>query len=760
MTTSSARDPGVSSSPHSAHPPLRTVHRVCTLCEATCGLSIDVAGDRVLAVRGDPDDPFSRGHMCAKARGLGDVHHDPDRLRKPLLRVGDRFEEIGWDEAFERAARGLAAARERGGPNAVALYRGNPAVHDLATTLYYNVLQRAVGTQNQFSAGSLDTWPRYVQVGSMFGGMLHIPVPDLDRTDHLFVIGANPVVSNGSLMTAPDVRGRLKALRARGGKLVVVDPRRSETADVADEHHFIRPGSDAALLLAMVHTLFDESLVDPGSVAGFVDGLDVVRESVAGLSPERVAAHCGIAAATIRRLAGELAAAPSAVAYGRMGTCCQPFGTLSCWALELLNVLTGNLDRPGGAMFARAAAPIDFAFNQGGQGIEFGRHRSRVGGYDEIFGELPVAALAEEIATPGEGQVRALLTVSGNPVLSAPDSDALDRALGSLDFMVCIDLFLNETTRHADLILPPLDPLESDTYDVGLYNLAIRNVAKWSPAAFAAPPGTRPVWEIVLELARRLMGLEALSVSQVDDIVVAQFAQMALAAHPLAGSVSAERVMAEIGKQPGPDRILDLLLRLGPHGDGFGENPDGLTRARVAAHEHGLDLGPLVPALPAKLSTASGRIELAPPRILADLPRLEAWLAEPPANGLVLIGRRDPRSMNSWLHNCESLSSGRPRCTLHLHPEDAGRLGIEDGARVRLATATASLEVAVEYSDRLMPGVVSLPHGWGHDLPGTRVRVASRRPGVNTNRLLAAANVDRPSGASILNAVPVSISAL
>lgn len=747
------------SRPLRTEPRTRTVHRVCTLCEATCGLSIDVAGDRVLAVRGDPEDPFSKGHLCAKARGLADVHHDPDRLRGPLAREGDRFVEIGWDEAFARAAAGLAAVRERGGPDAVALYRGNPAIHDLATTLYYNVLQRAIGSKNQFSAGSLDTWPRYVQVGSMFGGMLHIPVPDLDRTDHLLVFGANPIVSNGSLMTAPDVRGRLKALRARGGKLVVIDPRRSETADVADEHHFIRPGTDAALLLAMVHTLFDESLVDLGTVGGFVDGLEAVRASVAGIAPERVAPHCGIDAGTIRRLTRELAAAPSAVAYGRMGTCCQPFGTLACWAIDLLNVLTGNLDRPGGAMFARPAAPISFAFDQGGRGISFGRHTSRVGGYDEIFGELPVAALAEEITTPGEGQVRALVTVAGNPVLSAPDSDALDAALGGLDFMISIDPFLNETTRHADLILPPVDALESDTYDVGLYNLAIRNVAKWSPAAFEAPAGTRPVWEIVLELARRLMGLEHLSVQQMDDFVIAQFVQLALTDHPLADAVPPEDALIALGKQTGPARILDLLLRLGPYGDGFGHRPDGLTRARLAEHTHGLDLGPLQPALPDKLSTASGRIELAPARILADLPRLEAGLGETPNGGWRLIGRRDPRSMNSWLHNCESLATGRARCTLHVHPEDAAALGIEDGALARLETATASLEVPVEYSDRLMRGVVSLPHGWGHDAPGTQIRVASRRPGANTNRLLAARDVDRPSGASVLNGVPVSIHA-
>lgn len=739
---------------------VRTVHRVCTLCEATCGLAIEAEGRRVLSVRGDPDDPFSRGHMCAKARGLADVHHDADRLRRPLRRVGDRFEEIGWDEAFALAAEGLGRAREQGGADRVALYRGNPAVHDLATTLYYNVLQRAVGTKNQYSAGSLDTWPRYVQAGSMFGGMLHIPVPDLDRTEHWLVVGANPIVSNGSLMTAPDVRGRIKALRARGGKLVVVDPRRTETADAADEHHFIRPGSDAAFLLAMVHTLFDEGLADAVHLREHVAGLETVRERVVAFPPERVAPRCGIPAGEIRRMARELAAAPAAVAYGRMGTCCQPFGTVACWALDLLNVLTGNLDRPGGAMFARAAAPLDFAFDQGGRGIRFGRHRSRVSGYDEIFGELPVAALAEEILTPGEDRVRALVTVAGNPVLSAPDSDRLEQALGSLDFMVAIDLFVNETTRHADLILPPAGPLESDTYDVALNNLAIRNVAKWSPAVFEPEPGARSVWEIVLELSRRLMGLDALTVLQVDGIVLQQLAERALAGSPHAGELAVEEIVEAVGKQPGPARILDVLLRLGPYGDGFGRVPGGLTRARVAEHVHGLDLGPLEPVLPGKLTTASRRIELAPERILDDLPRLEAWLDAPPEDALLLIGRRDPRSMNSWLHNCESLSTGRSRCTLHVNPDDAARLGLAEGALARVHTGAATLDVPVELSDRLMAGVVSLPHGWGHDAPGVRLHVATRRPGVNANRLLAARDVDAPSGASVLNAVPVSVSAL
>jgi anaerobic selenocysteine-containing dehydrogenase len=621
--------------------------------------------------------------------------------------------------------------------------------------LYLPLFSGATGSRWTFSAASCDQIPKNLACSEMFGGDYIIPVPDVDRSDFLLVLGANPAVSNGSLLTAPNLRARLAAIRQRGGKVVVIDPRRSETAALGDEHHFIRPGADAALLLAMIRTLFDEGRVNLGRCGDFANGLDRVRERVAPYTPERVTTRCGIDAETIRRLARELAEADSAVAYGRMGTCCQPFGTLACWAIDLLNLLTGNLDRPGGAMFARAAAPIDFAFAQGEDGIRFGRHRSRVSGYDEIFGELPVAALAEEIETEGDGRVRALITYSGNPVLSAPDSDRLDAALGSLDFMVSLDFYLNETTRHAKVILPPAGPLENNTYDLSLYNLAVRNVVKWSPAAFEVEPGGRRAWEIVLELARRIMGVGDLDTGQFDDLVLRQVATMALAGSPLADRL--DSVVEALGPRRGPARLLDLLIRIGPYGEGFGRAPDGLTLSRVIEHEHGLDLGPLEPALPGKLATASGRIELAPPRILDDLPRLDDWLEEETGAVLTLIGRRDPRSMNSWLHNSERLLRGRERCTLQVHPDDARRLGLRDGDAARLSTEAGELVAPVELSDRLMPGVVSLPHGWGHDLPGVGLGVASRRPGVNANRLLAARDVDAPSGASVLNGVPVTV---
>ncbi len=611
----------------------RTVHRVCTICEATCGLAIEVEDRRVLGIQGDADDPFSRGHMCAKAPALADVHADPDRLRRPVKRTDGGFVEISWEEAFELAAEGLLAARAQGGADAIALYRGNPSVHDLGSTLYYIVLQRAVGTQNRFSAGSLDTWPRYVQVGSMFGGMLHIPVPDLDRTSHLLVIGANPVVSNGSLMTAPDVRGRLKALRARGGKLVVIDPRRSETADLADEHHFIRPGADAALLLAMIHALFEEDRVDLGRCGDFANGLDEVRERVAPYTPERVAARCGIDAETIRRLARELAEADAAVVYGRMGTCCQRFGTLACWAIDLLNVLTGNLDRPGGAMFARPAAPLDFAFAQGEEGIRFGRHRSRVerlrrdlrrvpGGRsrrgDRNRGRRPSSGARHLLRQP-----RGVGARLGSPGRRARLTrlHGLDRLLRERDHAPRRrDPAARGTARERHLRSEPLQPGGSQRRQVVAGRLRggagqpqslgdrSRAGAPHHGARSARTPGSSTTWCCASSPPWRWPGAPS--------------------------PIELESVVEALGTQPGPARLLDLLIRLGPYGEGFGRAPDGLTLARVAEHEHGLDLGPLEPALPGKLATASGRIELAPPRILDDLPRLDAWLERGAGRGL------------------------------------------------------------------------------------------------------------------------------
>jgi anaerobic selenocysteine-containing dehydrogenase len=736
----------------------RTVFRGCTICEATCGIAVEVEGRAVRRVAGDDLDPFSQGEICPKAVGMRELQDDPDRLRRPLLRTATGFAEISWDEAYARAAEGLSRVREAGGRDALALYRGNPGIHDLATTLGTNVLARALGTRNVFSAGALDTWPRYVQAGSMYGGPLRGPVPDVDRSDYFLMLGANPLVSQGSLMTAPGIRTRLRRLRERGGKLVVVDPRRSETAERADEHHFIRPGGDAAFLLALIHVLFEEGRVRLGACAGQVNGLAEVERIAAAFAPERVAPRCGIPAETIRRLAREFAQAKSAVAYGRMGTCVQRFGTLASWALDLLCILTGNLDRPGGAMFVRPAAPLHFALEPDGP-VRFGRWQSRAGGRDEIVGEFPVTALAEEIETPGEGQVRGLVTVAGNPLRTAPNSARLERAIASLDFMVSLDFYLNETTRHADVILPPTGPLEHGHYDVALYHFSVRNVAKWSPAALEPEPGGRDAWQTSLELGRRLMGLATLPPAQFDDLVLRQFAERALERSRFRGELSLEAVLEAVGKEPGPERILDALLRTGPYGDGCGREPGGLTLARVQQSEHGIDLGPLEPMLPDQIATASGQIELAPERVVADLPRLEAWLCESPAQGasLALINRRDLRSMNSWLHNLPALAKGRERCTLQIHPEDARARGLEDGAKARLRSRVGEVCVPVELTDAVMRGVVSLPHGFGHEGDGLGLRVASRRPGCNVNAVSDDLPSDAPSGASMLFGLPVEV---
>ena len=738
------------------------VHRICTLCEATCGLRVHTAADdrggrRVTRVEGDPDDAFSKGHICPKAHALIELQADPDRLRTPVRKTANGFEPIGWDEALDLAAEKLGAIRDQAGADAIALYRGNPTTHDAQSLLYWNVLQTALPTRSQFSAGSVDTWPRWVQAGLMYGGFLNTPVPDLARCDYLLMLGANPLASNGSLMTAPGIKKRLEAIRARGGRLVVVDPRRTETAAIADEHLFVRPGGDAALVLAMVQVVVEEERVDLGRAEGLVEGLDRALTAIRPYTPERVTEACGVAPETIRRIAREVAAADRAVVYGRMGTSVQTFGTLAHWAIDLLNILTGNLDREGGVLFPLPAASLAFAGPSKASGFEVGRAKSPVSGYDEVLGEWPMAAFAEEIESDREDRIRALAIIAGNPVASAPNAERVDAALERLEFMVAFDYYVNETTRHADLILPPTAPLSHATYDVALLHFAVENVAKWSPAAVPPEEGEQEVWRTLLGLSKRLMGLGAMSDEEVDAIVVAQLAGRVLEGSRFAGEIEVEEIVAGLGDTPGPRRLIDLLLRLGAYGDGFGRVPDGLSVGRLEAAPHGLSLGTLAPRLPEALATKSGRIDLAPERILGDLPRLERFVDAGPDPRLSLIGRRDIRSMNSWLHNLPSMVKGRERCTLQVAPPDAERLGLSTGDRAELKGRVGAIVVPVEVTDAMAEGVVSLPHGWGHDLPGVRLSVATARPGANANRVVDDAEIDVPSGTSVLNGVPVEV---
>ncbi|MBI5270995.1 MAG: molybdopterin-dependent oxidoreductase [Burkholderiales bacterium] len=746
--------------------PHRTRHRrICPLCEACCGLEVAIdrsaAAPRVVGIRGHAEDVFSRGYLCPKGYALKDLHEDPDRLRQPLVRRDGVLQPATWDEAFAEIERRLVPLIEQHGRDAVALAIGNPAAHKMSLGLYFPRLARALGSRNIFSASTLDQMPKQLASGWMFGHWLSIAVPDIDRCDFLLMLGANPMASNGSLWTVTDFRGRAKALRQRGGRLVVIDPRRTETAAIADAHHAIRPGTDVFLLAGMVHTLFDEGLVGPGRLAEWTVGIDAVREAVAPFAPEAVAERCGVPAATLRSLARELAATERACVYGRIGTCTQAFGTLASWLIDVLNVLTGHLDAPGGAMFPKAAA---FAANTAGKpgigrGIVTGRHASRVSGAPEVFGELPMTVLAEEIETPGAGQVRALITVATNPVLSAPGGPRLSRALDGLDFMVSLDIYLNETSRHADVVLPGLSPLEESHYDVAFPQLSHHNHARYTPAVLPRDAGRPAEWENLLRLAAIVQGRGVgVDLQALDDELLAQ--DVGRLAGAQAPAVLA--ALAATGRR-GPERLLDLALRTGPWGDGFGRQPNGLTLERVAAAEGGIDLGPLQPRIPELLRTPSGRIELAPPACLADMARARAALHER-APALVVVGRRDVRSNNSWMHNLPTLAKGPERCTLLVHPTDAARLGLVAGAPARLRPAGSlgdepgrEVVAPVVLSEDMLPGVVCLPHGWGHDQPGARLALAAERPGANLNALLDEAWRDPLSGNAVLSGMPVEV---
>ncbi|MDH2429007.1 molybdopterin-dependent oxidoreductase [Sphaerisporangium sp. TRM90804] len=719
---------------------MRTALRTCPLCDAVCGLklTLDDTG-RVTSVKGDPDDPFSKGFICPKGASLGNLDADPDRLRVPLIRKDGEWHEATWEEAFERVDQGLKDVIATHGRESVAAFFGNPTFHTMAGPLYRGALSQALGTRNIYSASTIDQMPKHVACGYMVGDPLAISVPDIDRTDFLLILGANPVESNGSLCSAPDFPGRLKDLRRRGGKVVVVDPRRTRTAAAADEHLFVRPGTDAFLLFGMVHTLLAEGLT---TIDIEVNGLDELRHLAQEFTPERVAPVCGVAAEDIARVARQLAAARTAAVYTRIGTCTAEFGTLNQWLVDVLNILTGNFDRPGGVMFTQTAT---FGPPKPSEPYKTGSWHSRVRGLPESLGELPVATLADEIETPGEGQVRALVAVAGNPVVSAPGGPRLAGALESLDFMVCVDPYLNETTRYADVILPPPRIMQMPHYDFLLLTVTVRNYTRFSPPVVPLEPGQLSEAEIMAKLTLIASGAGAdADPSSLDEMMLAGILGGATQTpgSPYEGMDPAE-LRASLEGDSGVELILDAFLRLGPY---------GLTLADLRANPHGIDLGALRPRLPEMLFTASGRVELAPPVLVADVSRLHDRLAEPPAE-MLLIGRRQLRSLNSWLHNVETLVGGSNQCTLHINPEDVARLGLGEHALVR--SASGELVVPVEPNDAIMPGVVSLPHGWGH--AGIPQRVASQNAGVNANTLTDESVVDVLSGNAVFNGVPVTL---
>ncbi len=738
----------------------QTKHRICPICEATCGLTIEIDGRTVGDIRGNPDDVFSAGYICPKGVALRELDADPDRLRTPLVRRGGELVETSWEEAFAEIRKRLGPILAEHGRSSVATYLGNPSAHKAALQLYLPVFLKALASKNLYSASTLDQMPKQVANALMYGNFLTCAVPDIDRTDLLVVLGANPMASNGSLWTVPDFRGRVRKLKARGGRLIVVDPKKSQTAKLADQHIAIRPGTDAYLLAAIANTVLAEGLDELGTLSDLVNGLDDVKSAVAPYTPEHVEGITQIPADLIKDLARDIAKAEASAVYGRMGTSTQEFGTLASWLVDVVNILSGNLDCPGGVMFPKAAALQANSTGAPGQGhgTRIGRWQSRVRKAPEFLGEFPAVCLAEEIETPGTEQIRALVTIAGNPILSAPNGDRLSRAFGSLDFMVSVDIYLNETSRHADVILPGTSPLEEAHFDIGFNQFSVRNAARFSPAIFPLD-GERPgEWEILLQLAAIVSGQD-IALSDYDDQIIRGRIKSLTQKE---GSLLFERDEEEIfhalsGK--GPDRQIDLALRVGPYGDGFGADPDGLTLQKLIDCPDGVDLGELQPRMPEALRTPTGKIEMAPPEILSDLPRLKQGLTKKKTPDFLLIGRRDVRTNNSWLHNLPLLAKGPFRCTMQIHPEDADRLGLEEGAMASVRGKNGAVEVVTERTDDMMPGVVCIPHGFGHNQQGANLRVASERPGVNSNLLADDSFFDPLSGNAILNGIPVSVSA-
>lgn len=694
--------------------------RACHLCEAICGLVIETRGDEIVSIKGDDKDPFSRGHICPKAVALQDIHTDPDRLRKPVKKVDGQWLEIEWDEAIQLAATKLAEIRAAHGPQAVGVYQGNPNVHNWGMMTHSGNLLGQLKTKNRFSATSVDQLPMQLVAYWMFGHQLLITIPDVDHTDYFLMLGANPIASNGSLMTVPDVAKRLKAIQTRGGKVVVVDPRRTETAKVADQHLFIRPEGDAAFLMALINTIADEGLMRLGKLESITKDLDKALAAIKPMTPEKAEGLCGVPAEQIRQTARDFAAAERAVAYGRMGACTQRNGSLAQWAVQLLNLITGNTDNPGGSLVATPALDLIAAPNSKPGG--YGRWRSRVRGLPEALGEFPSALMAEEILTPGEGQIKAMVTVAGNPVLSTPNGQQLDTALESLDFMVSIDLYINETTRHADLILPTTGPLEHDHYDLIFNIFGVRNQAKYSAATFNKPEGALHDWELFDKLAH------AFGVAT--------------------------------GKTPRPamppQMMLDFGLQMGPYGSA---SEHKLSLEKLKARPEGVDLGPLKPSFPDRLCTEGKVINAAPEELLQGLKTFfeASGSATTEQFPLLLIGRRHVRSNNSWMHNSERLVKGKNRCTLMVSPGDAASSGLVDQQIVKVQSRVGEVELPVEINDEMMPGVVSIPHGWGHGREGIRQRVAQEHAGVSCNDLTDDQWLDAISGNAAVNGVPVRL---
>ncbi len=696
----------------------QTHFRTCNLCEAMCGIQIKHQKGKILSIKGDKNDPFSKGYICPKATALQDLYEDPDRLRTPLERTKDGWKELSWPDALDKVANGITKLQKKHGDNSLGIYLGNPNVHNMGSMLTARHLLTGLKSRSRFSATSIDQLPHHIVCMHLFGHMLRIPVPDINRTQHMLIIGANPLASNGSIMTAANVRQKIKDIRTRQGKVVVIDPRRTETADVADEHHFIRPGSDILLLLAMLNEIYEQGFAKESQASALTDELDKIKDLAQGYTPDKVAVLTGIPSEEIKRLVKEYCQAKSAVLYGRMGVSVQEFGLLSQYLIMLINLVTGRIDVEGGLMFPNPAVDV---VNSSGPGY-LGKRKTRVRQLPDFNGDFPVVAMSEEMLTPGEGQIKGFINIAGNPVLSTPNGKKLESALEKLDFMVSIDYYLNETSKHANIILPPVSPLERDHYDVTFHGLAVHNTSKYSPALFKTPKGQKGDWQISLELAKRLDKKASFS-------------------------TKLNRFLTNL---LGPKFLLDQGLKRSLY--------KGLSLKTLKKNPHGIDLGPLKPLLPNAIKHKDKRIKLNVDFYKSDLERVQATFnidAPQPSADILLIGRRHVRSNNSWLHNSQRLVKGKPRCTLMLHPELAQQQGIKEGDLIKVTSRVGSVEITAQVTDELMPGVVSIPHGWGHNRKGIRQVIAQKHAGVSVNDLTDESLIDTLSGNAAVNGVPV-----
>lgn len=756
-------------------------YRTCNLCEAMCGLEIRHQGEDILSIRGDKDDILSAGHICPKAVALQDLHNDPDRLKTPVRRTADGWQEISWTEALDEVADRLKATQKKHGHDAVGIYVGNPTAHNHGAQLLLLPFLDVLDTKNRYSATSVDQLPQMVAIHAMFGSQALFPIPDINRTDYFMMLGTNPVASNGSIMTAPDIRKRLKNIQARNGKVVVIDPRRSETAALADEHQFIRPGGDTFLLLGMMHVLFAEERIDLGHMEKHIDGLDRLEAICTPWTPAKAARRCGIPAADIKRLAREFSDADSAVAYGRVGLTSSPNSGLGSWLMYVLNIVSGNLDREGGLMFTHPAMDVPALAQMAGKSGSFDSYRSRVKNLPEFGGEFPAVIMADEILTEGPGQIRTMITHAGNPVLSTPDGQRLDEALASLDFMVSIDLYINETTRHADIILPPTGHLEHGQFDPVFHLVAVHNTIKYSPPLFQPAQDSMHDWQILLELTTRLTSNNAIStlasrivrrlvleltdeglidialrtgpygqgtslIRRIDDL---------LEKLPLGGAVwqkARDQVIHQLKAIP----VLHAALQSVDTGQPHSNDHHDLTIKKLLKNPHGIDLGPLRPALPDRLFTANKRLDLVPEIYSEQIAKLDVSTKAPQWQ---MIGLRHLRSNNSWMHNSHRLVKGKPRCEVTLNPEDAGKLKIKAGDAVRISSRVGEIELPARISDEIMPGIICVPHGWGHGRKGVELSVAKEHAGVSVNDVVDPEYYDPLCGMAILNGVPVEVNA-